>query len=125
MGCYLDVFKDFYLRKHSGRKLQWQPSLGHCVLRATFAQVTNSSSFNFLIVAIVCLSVCLYIHTIIDFCFHSFFLQTEKEFQVSLLQALVLLLYNDTDKLTYTYIQQATGISRVQSTNIYNNNILL
>ncbi|XP_050314082.1 cullin-4B [Anthonomus grandis grandis] len=31
-----DIFKDFYLSKHSGRKLQWQPTLGHCVLRATF-----------------------------------------------------------------------------------------
>lgn len=31
-----DVFKDFYLSKHSGRKLQWQPTLGHCVLKASF-----------------------------------------------------------------------------------------
>ncbi|PRD26335.1 UNVERIFIED_CONTAM: Cullin-4A [Trichonephila clavipes] len=31
-----DVFKDFYLKKHSGRKLLWQPSLGHCVLKANF-----------------------------------------------------------------------------------------
>uniref|UniRef100_UPI00358F8003 cullin-4A-like isoform X1 n=1 Tax=Myxine glutinosa TaxID=7769 RepID=UPI00358F8003 len=33
-----EVFKTFYLGKHSGRKLQWQPSLGHCVLRAEFAE---------------------------------------------------------------------------------------
>ncbi|XP_066158847.1 cullin-4B [Euwallacea fornicatus] len=31
-----DIFKDFYLSKHSGRKLQWQPTLGHCVLKASF-----------------------------------------------------------------------------------------
>ncbi|CAG9759330.1 unnamed protein product [Ceutorhynchus assimilis] len=31
-----DVFKEFYLNKHSGRKLQWQPTLGHCVLKARF-----------------------------------------------------------------------------------------
>nr|CAG4640653.1 EOG090X01NX [Eulimnadia texana] len=31
-----EVFKTFYLSKHSGRKLQWQPSLGHCVIKATF-----------------------------------------------------------------------------------------
>nr|CAH7726315.1 unnamed protein product [Callosobruchus chinensis] len=31
-----DVFRDFYLSKHSGRKLQWQPTLGYCVLRASF-----------------------------------------------------------------------------------------
>lgn len=36
LASYLDVFKDFYLKKHSGRKLQYQPSLGHCVLRASF-----------------------------------------------------------------------------------------
>lgn len=34
-----DHFAKFYLAKHSGRKLQWQATLGHCVLRAHFAQV--------------------------------------------------------------------------------------
>lgn len=32
------VFHKFYLVKHSGRKLQWQPTLGHCVLKAQFQQ---------------------------------------------------------------------------------------
>lgn len=32
------LFSKFYLAKHSGRKLQWQPTLGHCVLRAHFIQ---------------------------------------------------------------------------------------
>lgn len=36
MVQYQDLFRRFYLGKHSGRKLQWQPSLGHCVLRAAF-----------------------------------------------------------------------------------------
>ncbi|XP_046371924.1 cullin-4A-like [Haliotis rufescens] len=36
---FQEVFKTFYLGKHSGRKLQWQPTLGHCVLKATFAGV--------------------------------------------------------------------------------------
>ncbi|KAG7310387.1 Cullin-4B [Plutella xylostella] len=31
-------FSKFYLAKHSGRKLQWQPTLGHTVLRAGFPQ---------------------------------------------------------------------------------------
>ncbi|KAL1924121.1 uncharacterized protein VTP21DRAFT_7156 [Calcarisporiella thermophila] len=31
-----DVFKNFYLGKHSGRRLFWQNSLGHCVLKAIF-----------------------------------------------------------------------------------------
>ncbi|XP_061430926.1 cullin-4A-like isoform X1 [Lethenteron reissneri] len=33
-----EVFKTFYLGKHSGRKLQWQPSLGHCVLKSEFKE---------------------------------------------------------------------------------------
>ncbi len=32
------VFKDFYLSKHSGRRLAWQNSLGTCVLKAQFDQ---------------------------------------------------------------------------------------
>ncbi len=36
MSEYLECFKKFYLGKHSGRKLQWQPSLGNCVLKASF-----------------------------------------------------------------------------------------
>lgn len=38
------VFNKFYLAKHSGRKLQWQPTLGNCVLKARFDGV--SSLFN-------------------------------------------------------------------------------
>lgn len=34
-----EVFKLFYLGKHSGRKLQWQPTLGHAVLKAEFKEV--------------------------------------------------------------------------------------
>jgi len=36
MVKFQEIFKKFYLGKHSGRKLQWQPTLGHCVLRADF-----------------------------------------------------------------------------------------
>lgn len=38
---YQDIFTKFYLGKHSGRKLQWQPTLGHCVLKARFDQGTK------------------------------------------------------------------------------------
>lgn len=31
-----EVFKDFYLKKYSGRRLVWYSSLGTCVLRAQF-----------------------------------------------------------------------------------------
>ena len=30
------MFKDFYLSKHSGRRLVWHNSLGTCVLKARF-----------------------------------------------------------------------------------------
>ncbi|XP_022660003.1 cullin-4B-like [Varroa jacobsoni] len=33
-----EVFKKYYLSKHSGRKLQWQHNLGHCVLKAAFPE---------------------------------------------------------------------------------------
>uniref|UniRef100_A0A673CMB7 Cullin-4B n=1 Tax=Sphaeramia orbicularis TaxID=375764 RepID=A0A673CMB7_9TELE len=33
-----EIFKTFYLGKHSGRKLQWQSTLGHCVLKAEFKE---------------------------------------------------------------------------------------
>ncbi|CAK1602414.1 unnamed protein product [Parnassius mnemosyne] len=68
-----DHFAKFYLAKHSGRKLQWQATLGHCVLRAHFAQ-------------------------------------GNKELQVSLFQALVLLLFNDGDNLSFEEIKAATNI---------------
>lgn len=35
------IFSKFYLAKHSGRKLQWQPTLGNCVLRARFDGVNK------------------------------------------------------------------------------------
>ncbi|GAB4840631.1 hypothetical protein Ancab_021398 [Ancistrocladus abbreviatus] len=33
---YQDIFKSFYLSKYHGRRLMWQNSLGHCVLKADF-----------------------------------------------------------------------------------------
>lgn len=36
MVKYQEIFKKFYLGKHSGKKLQWQSTLGHCVLKACF-----------------------------------------------------------------------------------------
>lgn len=38
-----EVFKTFYLGKHSGRKLQWQTTLGHAVLKADFKEVRSWS----------------------------------------------------------------------------------
>ncbi|ESO10101.1 hypothetical protein HELRODRAFT_185316 [Helobdella robusta] len=33
---YQEIFSKFYHSKHSGRRLQWQHNLGHCVLKAEF-----------------------------------------------------------------------------------------
>lgn len=41
-----EIFKTFYLGKHSGRKLQWQSTLGHCVLKAEFKEVMQIVSHN-------------------------------------------------------------------------------
>ncbi|XP_044010663.1 cullin-4A [Aphidius gifuensis] len=71
---YQDIFNKFYLSKHNGKKLQWQPTLGHCVLKATFQ------------------------------------LYHKKELQVSLFQALVLILFNDCDDLSFEEIKLATNI---------------
>ncbi|XP_024085072.1 cullin-4B isoform X2 [Cimex lectularius] len=38
MVHFQNHFTRFYLGKHNGRKLQWQPTLGHCVLKAEFPQ---------------------------------------------------------------------------------------
>jgi cullin-4 len=35
----LEVFKGFYLGNHSGRKLTWLNSLGHCMLKADYPKV--------------------------------------------------------------------------------------
>lgn len=74
MVQYQNIFNEFYLSKHSGRKLQWQPTLGHCVLKAAFKG------------------------------------NVKKELQVSLFQALVLLLFNNHDELSLEDIKSNTGI---------------
>ncbi|XP_022348158.1 cullin-4B-like [Enhydra lutris kenyoni] len=66
-------FKNFYLSKHSGRKLQWQSTLGHCVLKAEFKK-------------------------------------GKKELQVTLFQALVLLMFNEGDQFSLEEIKVATGL---------------
>ncbi|XP_029820626.1 cullin-4A, partial [Manacus vitellinus] len=68
-----EVFKTFYLGKHSGRKLQWQTTLGHAVLKAEFKD-------------------------------------GKKEFQVSLFQTLVLLMFNEGDEFSFEEIKMATGV---------------
>lgn len=38
LARYLDAFQEFYVTKHSGRKLAWRHGLAHCVLKASFAK---------------------------------------------------------------------------------------
>lgn len=73
LNQYQDVFKEFYLSKHSGRRLMWQHSLGQCVLKADFPK-------------------------------------GRKELQVSLFQAVVLMLFNDAERLSFGEIKEGTGI---------------
>ncbi|XP_026806064.1 cullin-4B [Rhopalosiphum maidis] len=70
---YQDCFNKFYLAKHNGRKLQWQPTLGHCVLRSQFKQ-------------------------------------GNKELQVSLFQAMVLLLFNEYQMLPFKDVKSLTNM---------------
>ncbi|KAJ8946958.1 hypothetical protein NQ314_008759 [Rhamnusium bicolor] len=70
---YQVTFQKFYATNHSGRKLVWQPNLGHCIVKAIF------DSGN-------------------------------KELQVSLFQTIVLLLFNNSNKLTFSEIQELTNM---------------
>lgn len=69
-----EKFTEFYKRKYSGRNLQWQPALGHCLVKA-WIDTDNT-----------------------------------KEFQVSLYQTLVLLLFNHQDSISYEEIFESTKI---------------
>ncbi|KAK4421074.1 Cullin-4 [Sesamum alatum] len=73
LNVYQDIFKEFYLSKYSGRRLMWQNSLGHCVLKAEFSK-------------------------------------GKKELAVSLFQTVVLMLFNDAQKLGFQDIKESTGI---------------
>ncbi|KAI8610586.1 Cullin family-domain-containing protein [Chytriomyces sp. MP71] len=68
-----NVYAEFYLSKHSGRRLTWQNQLGHCVLKGSFKKGT-------------------------------------KELAVSLFQATILLLFNDSPVLTYKEILASTSM---------------
>ncbi|KAH7839521.1 hypothetical protein Vadar_005284 [Vaccinium darrowii] len=73
LNVYQDIFKEFYLSKYSGRRLMWQNSLGHCVLKAEFPK-------------------------------------GKKELAVSLFQTVVLMLFNDAQKLSFQDIKDSTSI---------------
>ncbi len=71
-----EKFTEFYKKKYSGRNLQWQPALGHCILKGYIGP------------------------------------GNVKEFQVSLYQTLVLLLFNNNDSVLYEEIYESTKIGK-------------
>eukprot|EP00271_Cylindrocystis_brebissonii_P008559 TRINITY_DN22947_c0_g1_i1.p1 TRINITY_DN22947_c0_g1~~TRINITY_DN22947_c0_g1_i1.p1 ORF type:complete len:827 (-),score=185.08 TRINITY_DN22947_c0_g1_i1:668-3148(-) len=73
LSTYQDIFKEFYLSKHSGRRLMWQNSLGQCVLKANFPK-------------------------------------GKKDLVVSLFQSVILMLFNNTPKMSLAEIADATAI---------------
>ncbi|KAM8908992.1 cullin-4B isoform 1-T1 [Spinachia spinachia] len=96
-----EIFKTFYLGKHSGRKLQWQSTLGHCVLKAEFKEVGDRSQPCFPTE---------YCGTLIVFFEFVLCQKGKKELQVSLFQTLVLLMFNEGEEFTLEEIKLATGI---------------
>lgn len=88
------AFEKFYTTKHNGRKLQWQPNLGQCILIADFqselAQQPSSSS-------------------------QQLSQQSGRhELVVSLFQALVLLMFNEKNEYEYKEILEATKIDPIE-----------
>ncbi|WOL19607.1 cullin-4-like isoform X1 [Canna indica] len=73
LNVYQVIFKEFYLSKYHGRRLLWQNSLGHCVLKADFPK-------------------------------------GKKELAVSLFQTIVLLLFNNSQKLSFQDIKDSASI---------------
>ncbi|UJR09956.1 hypothetical protein I4U23_014180 [Adineta vaga] len=73
-----EIFTKFYLSKHTGRKLQWQHSLDHCLLKGWLKD------------------------------------KIAKEFQVSLYQALILLLFNQHLELNYKDIKEQTKLQEAE-----------
>ena len=68
-----ELFTNYYLNAHSGRRLSWQTNMGNADVRATFAK-------------------------------------SKHDLNVTTYQMCILLLFNDTDKLTYGEIAAATAI---------------
>ena len=59
MSKYQEVFKKFYHGKYSGRKLQWQPNLGHTVLKANFKNGAKELKVSlFQTLCLLCFNTC-------------------------------------------------------------------
>eukprot|EP00899_Mesostigma_viride_P022837 jgi/Mesvir1/3738/Mv15014-RA.1 len=55
LNAYQQIFKEFYLSKHSGRRLMWQNSLGHCMLKVAFPKGKKEVSVSLFQTAVLLL----------------------------------------------------------------------
>jgi cullin-4 len=80
-----NIFKEYYLSNHSGRKLTWLSSLCQCVIKADFPKVYNHLIFK-----------------------------GKKELSMSLFQSVILLLFNDHDSLTTSELLKLTNLEYLE-----------
>lgn len=105
-----DQFKQFYINKHQNRRLMWQNSQGHCLVHARFPKVgavllrlSSALEAPFFFGATPHVQVLLYL------LYHR---QGAKDLQLSLYQAVVIMLFNQHKILTFNQILQMTAIRK-------------
>lgn len=86
MLTHQNYFEKFYMQKHNGRKLQWQPNLSSCSLVGHFKNNEGKAAS----------------------------VLGKHELTVTLFQALVLLLFNTKNELSYKEIYDATEIEPLE-----------
>jgi len=94
-----DVFRGFYLAKYQGRRLFWQHSLGQSVVKSFFPKVLT----------VFC---CTRPRDGHHHTHHSISPKGRKELAVSMVQTVVLLLFNDSASISYKDIAEETGIEQ-------------
>lgn len=91
------------MSKYSGRRLMWQNSLGHCVLKAEFPRGKKELAVSLFQVGIIWAN-------ILSFCFLRYLISPFGGVVSVLFQTVVLMLFNDAEKLSFQDIRDSTGI---------------
>lgn len=91
------------MSKYSGRRLMWQNSLGHCVLKAEFPKGKKELAVSLFQVGIIWAN-------ILCFCFLRYLISPFGGVVSVLFQTVVLMLFNDAEKLSFQDIRDSTGI---------------
>lgn len=91
------------MSKYSGRRLMWQNSLGHCVLKAEFPKGKKELAVSLFQVGIIWAN-------ILSFCFLRYLISPSGGVVSVLFQTVVLMLFNDAEKLSFQDIRDSTGI---------------